>query len=156
MGQLVDGVWRDEQHSERTPGGRFVRPTTRFRNWVTEDGSPGPSGSGGFAAARERYHLYAALPCPWAHRSVIARGLDPTSTPLRDLMTADPICCSPDDSVQAVSELMQAHQIRRVPVVDATGACCGIVAMADLARKAPRQADAGETISEISQPTRAA
>jgi putative glutathione S-transferase len=75
MGHLVDGVWRDQQHSERTPDGRFLRPTTRFRNWVTEDGSPGPTGSGGFAAARGRYHLYAALPCPWAHRTIIMRAL---------------------------------------------------------------------------------
>jgi glutathionyl-hydroquinone reductase len=75
MGLLVDGVWQDEQHSARTPGGRFVRPTTRFRNWVTEDGSPGPTGEGGFAAARGRYHLYVALPCPWAHRTVIMRML---------------------------------------------------------------------------------
>jgi putative glutathione S-transferase len=52
-----------------------VRPTTRFRNWVTEDGSPGPTGEGGFAAARGRYHLYVALPCPWAHRTVIMRML---------------------------------------------------------------------------------
>jgi glutathionyl-hydroquinone reductase len=75
MGLLVDGVWRDEQHSERTPDGRFVRPTTRFRNWVTEDGNPGPTGEGGFAAGRGRYHLYVALPCPWAHRTVIMRML---------------------------------------------------------------------------------
>jgi len=75
MGLLVDGVWQDEQHSARTPDGRFVRPTTRFRNWVTEDGSPGPIGEGGFAAARGRYHLYVALPCPWAHRTVIMRML---------------------------------------------------------------------------------
>src|SRR5262245_41894779 len=75
MGQLVDGIWRDEQHSERTPGGRFLRPSTRFRSWVTEDGSPGPSGEGGFAAARGRYHLYVALACPWAHRTVIMRML---------------------------------------------------------------------------------
>ena len=75
MGLLVDGVWQDEQHSARTPDGRFVRPTTRFRNWVTEDGSPGPTGEGGFAAARGRYHLYVALPCPWAHRTVIMRML---------------------------------------------------------------------------------
>ena len=75
MGLLVDGVWQDEQHSTRTPGGRFVRPTTRFRNWVTQDGSPGPTGEGGFAAARGRYHLYVALPCPWAHRTVIMRML---------------------------------------------------------------------------------
>ena len=37
MGLLVDGVWRDEQHGERAPTGRFLRPATRFRNWVTED-----------------------------------------------------------------------------------------------------------------------
>ncbi|TMK03531.1 MAG: glutathione S-transferase family protein [Alphaproteobacteria bacterium] len=75
MGLLVDGVWREEQHSERTPDGRFKRPTTRFRNWVTQDGSAGPTGESGFAAARDRYHLYVALPCPWAHRTVIMRML---------------------------------------------------------------------------------
>src|SRR6266511_4275924 len=75
MGLLVDGVWRDEQHSERTPDGRFVRPTTRFRNWITQDGTAGPTGEGGFAAARRRYHLYVALACPWAHRTVIFRML---------------------------------------------------------------------------------
>jgi len=75
MGLLVDGVWRDEQHVERTPGGRFVRPTTRFRHWVTEDGSAGPTGEGGFPAARGRYHLYVALACPWAHRTMIMRTL---------------------------------------------------------------------------------
>src|SRR4030095_4009675 len=75
MGLLVDGVWRDEQHTQRTPGGRFVRPTTRFRNWITEDGAAGPTGEGGFAAARDRYHLYVALACPWAHRTVIMRTL---------------------------------------------------------------------------------
>jgi putative glutathione S-transferase len=75
MGLLVDGVWRDEQHTERTPNGRFVRSTTRFRNWITQDGAAGPTGGGGFAAARDRYHLYVALACPWAHRTVIMRTL---------------------------------------------------------------------------------
>jgi putative glutathione S-transferase len=75
MGLLVDGVWRDEQHTQRTPGGRFVRTSTRFRNWITEDGAAGPTGEGGFAAARHRYHLYVALACPWAHRTVIMRTL---------------------------------------------------------------------------------
>jgi putative glutathione S-transferase len=75
MGLLVDGVWRDEQHTERAPTGRFVRPATRFRNWVTEDGSAGPTGEDGFPAARGRYHLYVALACPWAHRTVIMREL---------------------------------------------------------------------------------
>jgi glutathionyl-hydroquinone reductase len=75
MGQLVDGIWQDEQHLERTTAGRFVRPTTRFRNWITADGGPGPTGEGGFAAARDRYHLYVALACPWAHRTLIMRKL---------------------------------------------------------------------------------
>ncbi len=75
MGLLVDGVWQEERHEVRTQSGRFVRPTTRFRNWVTEDGSPGPSGDGGFAAARDRYHLYISLACPWAHRTLIFRML---------------------------------------------------------------------------------
>ena len=75
MGLLVDGAWQEEQHAVRTQSGRFVRPTTRFRNWVTEDGSPGPSGDGGFIAARGRYHLYISLACPWAHRTLIFRML---------------------------------------------------------------------------------
>lgn len=73
MGQLVDGVW--QQDTLRTKDGAFVRPTTAFRNWVTPDGSAGPSGKGGFAAAAGRYHLYVSLACPWAHRTIIFRKL---------------------------------------------------------------------------------
>jgi putative glutathione S-transferase len=73
MGQLVDGVW--QQDGVRTKDGQFIRPTPRFRNWVTPDGSAGPSGEGGFAAQAGRYHLYVSLACPWAHRTVIFRKL---------------------------------------------------------------------------------
>src|SRR5471032_2697228 len=73
MGLLVDGVWQDDV--SRTKDGHFVRPTPRFRNWVTPDGAPGPSGDGGFAAEAGRYHLYVSLACPWAHRTVIFRKL---------------------------------------------------------------------------------
>jgi glutathionyl-hydroquinone reductase len=73
MGVLVEGVWQDER-AEST-GGRFVRQPTRFRNWVTPNGRPGPSGEGGFAAEPNRYHLYISLACPWAHRTVIFRKL---------------------------------------------------------------------------------
>ena len=67
MGLLVDGVW--QQDGVRTKDGHFIRPTTSFRNWVTADGSAGPSGSDGFKAEPGRYHLYVALSCPWAHRT---------------------------------------------------------------------------------------
>src|SRR5487761_2594169 len=73
MGQLVDGVW--QQDGVRTKDGQFIRPTPRFRNWVTPDGSPGASGEGGFAAESGRYHLYVSLACPWAHRTIIYRRL---------------------------------------------------------------------------------
>jgi putative glutathione S-transferase len=73
MGLLVDGVWQKD--GQRTKDGYFIRPTTQFRNWVTIDGSPGPSGAGGFKAEAGRYHLYVALSCPWAHRTVLFRKL---------------------------------------------------------------------------------
>jgi putative glutathione S-transferase len=73
MGLLVDGIWKDQDND--TKGGRFERPQTVFRNWITADGSAGPTGDGGFAAAAGRYHLYVALACPWAHRTLIFRKL---------------------------------------------------------------------------------
>jgi putative glutathione S-transferase len=76
MGMLVEGKW--EKQTKRDPriaGGRFVRAEARYRNWVTPDGSPGPSGEGGFKAQPDRYHLYVSLACPWAHRTLIFRKL---------------------------------------------------------------------------------
>ena len=76
MGLLVEGMWRDDSFdTTRMKDGRFNRPTTKFHNWVTPDGSPGPSGEGGFAAESGRYHLYVSLACPWAHRTIIVRQL---------------------------------------------------------------------------------
>jgi putative glutathione S-transferase len=75
MGLLVDGVWQDHDRDIAGAGGTFARTKSTFRNWVTPDGAPGPSGTGGFAAARGRYHLYVALSCPWAHRTLIFRAL---------------------------------------------------------------------------------
>ena len=73
MGMLVDGVWQED--GSRTKDGRFIRPPTRFRNFVTANGGPGPTGEGGFAAEPGRYHLYVSLACPWAHRTLIFRKL---------------------------------------------------------------------------------
>ncbi len=75
MGLLIDGVWKDQGYATAASGGRFVRADSSFRNWVTPDGRPGPSGEGGFPAARGRYHLYVSLACPWAHRALIFRKL---------------------------------------------------------------------------------
>jgi len=55
--------------------GEFIRSESSFRNWITKDGSAGPSGDGGFAAEPDRYHLYVSYACPWAHRALIFRAL---------------------------------------------------------------------------------
>ena len=79
MGLLVDGVWQQDSSGKefgaRTEGGQFIRRPTVFHNYVTADGRPGPTGIGGFAAERGRYHLYVSLACPWAHRTLIFRKL---------------------------------------------------------------------------------
>ncbi len=75
MGQLVDGVWQDVWYDTKSHGGAFVRNDAGFRNWITADGSAGPSGTGGFKAESGRYHLYVSLACPWAHRTLIFRAL---------------------------------------------------------------------------------
>jgi putative glutathione S-transferase len=75
MGLLVDGKWQDKWYSTAGTGGRFVRSESQFRNWVTRDGAPGPSGRGGFRAEPGRYHLYVSYACPWAHRTLIFRAL---------------------------------------------------------------------------------
>ncbi|WP_342246333.1 glutathione S-transferase family protein [Pseudomonas sp. OTU5201] len=74
MGLLIDGKWHDKWY-DTAKDGRFQRESARRRNWITADGSPGPSGIGGFPAESGRYHLYVSLACPWAHRTLIFRKL---------------------------------------------------------------------------------
>jgi putative glutathione S-transferase len=66
---LVNGKWTEDWQpvQAKDEKGGFVRQTSSFRNWVTPDGSAGPTGEGGFAARAGRYHLYVAYICPWPH-----------------------------------------------------------------------------------------
>ncbi|MEE4144887.1 MAG: glutathione S-transferase family protein [Halieaceae bacterium] len=75
MGLLQNGQWVDQWYDTRDSGGEFRRQDSRFRSWVTADGSAGPTGSEGFKAESGRYHLYVSLACPWAHRTLIFREL---------------------------------------------------------------------------------
>jgi glutathionyl-hydroquinone reductase len=74
-GVFVEGVWHSEWHDTSASGGRFVPTAPVYRNWVTPDGSAGPSGEDGFAAEPGRYHVYVSLACPFAHRTLILRKL---------------------------------------------------------------------------------
>jgi putative glutathione S-transferase len=69
MGYLERGQWHEGWYDTTKSGGGFVRSESRFRDWVTADGS------GGFKAEPGRYHLYVSYACPWAHRTLIFRAL---------------------------------------------------------------------------------
>ncbi len=75
MGLLQNGKWVDQWYDTDSNDGEFKRQDSVFRNWVTADGSAGPSGKSGFKAELGRYHLYVSLACPWAHRALIMRQL---------------------------------------------------------------------------------
>ena len=73
MGRMVDGRWMNDEALGAYRDGRFQRAETTLRSWITTDGSAGVTGVGGFAGESGRYHLFVALNCPWAHRTLLAR-----------------------------------------------------------------------------------
>jgi putative glutathione S-transferase len=119
MGLLVDGVWQDDV--SRTKDGHFVRPATQFRNWVTVDGSAGPTGEAGFKAEPGRYHLYVSLACPWAHRTVIFRKLKALESVIsmsvvspemgRDGWTFDTAAGSTGDAINSKAKLSEVYLV---------------------------------------------
>jgi putative glutathione S-transferase len=74
-GEMIDGVWHTRFHDTKSTGGRFKRTDAEIPQLGDTRRQRGTVGSGGFAAARGRYHLYVSLACPWAHRTVIFRKL---------------------------------------------------------------------------------
>jgi len=75
MGVMIEGVWHVEEPKQDDKDGRWQRARSPLRSWITPDGSPGPSGDGGYKAEAGRYHLYISKSCPWAHRAWIMRIL---------------------------------------------------------------------------------
>lgn len=83
LGMMIDGQWTTEW-TERDRSGQFNRMPTQFRDRVTANGSSG------FKAEADRYHLYVALACPWAHRTVMMRRLKGLEAAI-GLSVVDPI-----------------------------------------------------------------
>ena len=76
-------------------------------------------------------------------------------TLVREVMSAEPSCCTPDSDVDEVQRIMAERQVRRVPVIDDQGCCVGMIAQADLARtdRAASDRDVGRVVESISEPT---
>ena len=85
----------------------------------------------------------------------VAEGRNPLDLTAADCMSTPVVSVSEDSDVEECCRLMEDNQLRRILVVDGSGACCGIVAQADIARNASDQA-AGDLVKEVSKPTSAA
>lgn len=82
----------------------------------------------------------------------VAQGMGPTQTRVHEVMTSPVLTVGPDSSIEECCQLMDDNQIRRVPVIDESGACCGIVAQADIARSVG-EPEIGHVVRDISQPS---
>lgn len=80
----------------------------------------------------------------------VAEGKNPLGMTAGDCMSSPCVTVTPEMSVEECCRVMEENQIRRVPVVDERGACCGIVAQADIARHAPEQ-EAAEVVKVVSR-----
>lgn len=112
MGLLVDGKWYDDWDNSKDNDGRLIETESQFRSWITADGSAGPTGESGFQAEPNRYHLYIAYPCPWAHRALVMRKLKG----LDDLVSVSVL--NPDRGEKGWS-FEQGDDVDRDPVLDA-------------------------------------
>lgn len=84
---------------------------------------------------------------------VVAEGLDANRTPVEEVMTRQPVTCSPDDDLEKALDAMQLHRVRRIPVVDGNGLLVGIIAQADVATRVKEPEKTAKTVEEISERT---
>jgi len=83
---------------------------------------------------------------------VVATGRDPNYTQVASVMTRNPFTCHPEDDLQTALNVMESHQVRRIPVVDADGQLVGIIAQADVATRTPAAEKKAEMVEQISKP----
>ena len=85
----------------------------------------------------------------------VAKGLNPLSLTASDCLTTPAVTVTPETPLDECCRVLEENQIRRVPVVDASGACCGIVALADIAKHAAKS-ETAEVVKEVSEPSSSA
>ena len=85
----------------------------------------------------------------------VAKGLNPLTMAVSECMTSPCVTVTPDTSLDECCRVLEENRIRRVPVVDASGACCGIVALADIAKHAKKR-ETAEVVKEVSEPSSSA
>ena len=81
----------------------------------------------------------------------VAEGKNPLAMQAGDCMTTPCVTVTPETSLEECCEALEKNKIRRVPVVDEFGACCGMVSQADIARNAPKNETAA-VVRKVSEP----
>lgn len=84
---------------------------------------------------------------------VVAAGIDPRATTVSEMMTRPVVTCSPDDDYQTALELMERHQLKRIPAIDASGRVVGMISLADVALRIPDEMKTAEVVRSVAQPT---
>lgn len=118
MPQLVDGIWvKDDVAASEMKNGAFHREPTKFRNWLTADGSPGPDGQPGIKAEAGRFQLFVAYLCPWASRTLMMRSLKGLSD-IIPVSIAEPVIgengwefATPQDAGSKITPVKFQHQL---------------------------------------------
>ena len=82
---------------------------------------------------------------------VVAEGRDPKTTKLADVMSTDLITCISDGDIEETLDLMEDNQVRRIPVVDASGRLVGIISQADIATRLDDSEKTAELVEDISK-----
>ena len=82
---------------------------------------------------------------------VVAEARNPKSTPVKDAMTTDIYTCRANDNVEKALELMEHHQVRRIPIVDERDQLVGIIAQADVATRVEEPRKTAEVVEGISK-----
>lgn len=82
----------------------------------------------------------------------VAEGKNPLELTAKDCMSSPVVTVTPDTSVDDCCKVMEENQVRRVPVVDESGACCGMVSQADVAERGSKE-ETAEVVREVSRRT---
>jgi putative glutathione S-transferase len=120
MGQLVEGRWTNEDLRRVDSKGAFVRPDSVFRDWIKD------SATAAFPAEKNRYHLFVAKNCPWAHRTEIVRRMkkleDVISVTYADMPRTEGWAYSAGiDELQPANGVLRLHQVYTAAKADYTG-----------------------------------
>ncbi|HEX4950128.1 MAG TPA: CBS domain-containing protein [Blastocatellia bacterium] len=85
----------------------------------------------------------------------VAEGKNPLELTAGDCMSSPCVTVTPETSLDDCCKVMEENQVRRVPVVDESGNCCGIVAQADIAQHGSKE-ETAKVVKRVSQSSESA